>query len=249
DGPPRIQHTPNGGRRAEVHRGRQYHGRAGGQQGPGRGNGGPPPLPVRGARDERPNPAEAVPGVGPDDRRTVAEHTGTPPTPRVGGAVRGTMGRPQLPRRRAQQHIVPQLRGGPAPAPRQDPDHYIGHDPGLMAAFQRGIGLAEARQTESSDWDTSTLDTTAADLAPPAPDAASRIDTGQLNTGHLASASPGGTDALHMELAHMDAPHKDAAQPLGGHPRGVAPIAVPPASALDAAHDRTSRPDGSTPAG
>ncbi|WP_327745374.1 ATP-binding protein [Streptomyces europaeiscabiei] len=237
--------------RASVPR-QQGPGRAGGRQGPGRGSGGPPPLPVRGARDERPNPAEAVPGVGPDDRRTVAENTGTPPTPRVGGAVRGTMGRPQLPRRRAQQHIVPQLRGGPAPAPRQDPDHYIGHDPGLMAAFQRGIGLAEARQMEGSDWDTSTLDTTAADLAPPAPDAASRIDTGQLNTGHLASASPGGTgrtDALHMELAHMDAPHRDAAQPLGGHPRGVAPIAVPPPSALDAAHDRTSRQDGSTPAG
>lgn len=47
----------------------------------------------------------------------------------------------------------------------------------------------------------------------------------------------------------MDAPHRDAAQPLGGHPRGVAPIAVPPPSALDAAHDRTSRQDGSTPAG
>ncbi|WP_371574763.1 ATP-binding protein [Streptomyces sp. NBC_01314] len=235
--------------RASVPR-QQGPGRTGGQQGPGRGSGGPAPLPVRGARDERPNPAEAVPGVRPDDRRTVAENTGAPPTPRVGGAVRGTMGKPQLPRRRAQQHIVPQLRGGPAPAPRQDPDHYIGHDPGLMAAFQRGIGLAEARQMET-DWDTSTLDTSAVDLAPPAPDAASRIDTGQLNTGHLASTPPGGTgrtDALHMELAHMDAPHRDAVQPLGGHPRGAAPIAVPP-SALDAAHDRTSRQDGSTPAG
>ncbi|MFE7837290.1 ATP-binding protein [Streptomyces sp. NPDC057474] len=236
--------------RASVPR-QQGPGRGSGRQGPGRGSGGPPPLPVRGARDERPNPAEAAPGVRPDDRRTVAENSGTPPTPRVGGAVRGTMGKPQLPRRRAQQHIVPQLRGGPAPAPRQDPGHYIGHDPGLMAAFQRGIGLAEARQMESSDWDTSTLDTAAADLTPPAPDAASRIDTGQLNTGYPAPTSHGATgrtDALHMEPAPMDAPHKDATQPLGGQPRGIAPTAVPP-SALDAAHDLTPRQDGSTPAG
>ncbi|MDX2807898.1 ATP-binding protein, partial [Streptomyces scabiei] len=153
--------------RASVPR-QQGPGRSGGQQTPGRGGGGHVPLPVRGARGERPNPAEAVPGIRPDDRRAVDENAGAPPTPRAGGAVRGTMGKPQLPRRRAQQHIVPQLRGGPAPTPSRDPDHYVGHDPGLMAAFQRGIGLAEARRTESSDWDTSTLDTTAADLAPPA---------------------------------------------------------------------------------
>jgi hypothetical protein len=239
--------------RATVPR-QQGPGRAGGPQGAGRG-GGPVPLPVRGARNERPNPAEAVPGVRPDDRRTVTENAGTPPTPRVGGAVRGTMGKPQLPRRRAQEHIVPQLRGGPAPTPSRDPDHYAGHDPGLMAAFQRGIGLAEARQMESSGWDTSTLDATAADLTPPAPDAATRIDTGRLNTGlttaHPAPSAHGGTsraDALHMEPAPMEAPHKDATQPLGGHPRGAAPIAVPP-SALDAARDRTSRQDGSAPAG
>ncbi|UUU26325.1 ATP-binding protein [Streptomyces sp. DSM 40750] len=232
--------------RASVPR-QQGPGRGSGQQRPGRGSGGPTPLPVRGARDERPNPAEAVPGIRPDDRRTVAENTATPPTPRVAGTVRGTMGKPQLPRRRAQQHIVPQLRGGPAPAPRRDPHHYISHDPGLMAAFQRGIGLAEARQMESSDWGTSTPDTPSVDLAPPAPDAASRIDMGQSDTGYPASTSRGGTDrtdALHMELAHMEAPHRDATQPLGGNPRGVAPTAVPP-SALDL----TPRQDGSTPAG
>ncbi|MDX3149370.1 ATP-binding protein [Streptomyces scabiei] len=165
---PEPGHRPAPGpARASVPR-QQGPGRSGGQQTPGRGGGGHVPLPVRGARGERPNPAEAVPGIRPDDRRAVDENAGAPPTPRAGGAVRGTMGKPQLPRRRAQQHIVPQLRGGPAPTPSRDPDHYVGHDPGLMAAFQRGIGLAEARRTESSDWDTSTLDTTAADLAPPA---------------------------------------------------------------------------------
>ncbi|WP_329261942.1 ATP-binding protein [Streptomyces sp. NBC_01478] len=111
---------------------------------PGQNGGGPVPLPVRGAHTERANPSEAVPGIRPDDRGTVAENVTAPPVPR-GGAVRGTMGKPpQLPRRRAQEHIAPQLRDGPAP--RQDSEDPAGHDPGLMAAFQRGIGLAEAQQ-------------------------------------------------------------------------------------------------------
>ncbi|MFC7886657.1 ATP-binding protein [Streptomyces sp. NPDC057376] len=110
---------------------------------PRAGKGEPAPLPVRGAREDRPTPAAAVPGVRPADRGVIAEHAATPPVPRH-SAVRGTMGKPQLPRRRAQEHIAPQLRGGPAP--RQEPEQHAGHDPGLMAAFQRGIGLAEAQQ-------------------------------------------------------------------------------------------------------
>ncbi|MFF7313942.1 ATP-binding protein [Streptomyces sp. NPDC008137] len=106
-------------------------------------NGHPAPLPVRGTRRERPTPAEARPGISPDHRRVLAGNVTEPPTPR-NGAVRGTMGKPQLPRRRAQEHIAPQLRDGPTP--RQDPEYLVGHDPGLMAAFQRGISLAEAQQ-------------------------------------------------------------------------------------------------------
>ncbi|MEU0058242.1 ATP-binding protein [Streptomyces sp. NPDC006334] len=110
------------------------------------------PLPVRGAHEDRPTPAEAVPGIRPADRPVLEEHSGIAPTPRA-GAVRGTMGKPQLPRRRAQEHIVPQLRGGPAP--RQDTERPVGHDPGLMAAFQRGMGLAEAQQSlEPEDLET-----------------------------------------------------------------------------------------------
>ncbi|BBC92349.1 sensor histidine kinase [Streptomyces griseofuscus] len=101
----------------------------------------PPPLPVRGTHRERPTPAEAVPGIRARHRAAVEEHEGVMPTPRV-DTVRGTMAKPQLPRRRAQENLVPQLRGGPAPRP--DGDTLGGHDPGLMAAFQRGIGLAEA---------------------------------------------------------------------------------------------------------
>ncbi|USQ84586.1 ATP-binding protein [Streptomyces phaeoluteigriseus] len=112
-------------------------------------DGRPAPLPVRGAHEERPNPAEAVPGVRPGDRSAVEEIAGLMPTPRA-GAVRGTMGKPQLPRRRAHEHLAPQLRGGPAPRP-DAAEQPAGHDPGLMAAFQRGVGLAEAQQSLEAD--------------------------------------------------------------------------------------------------
>ncbi|MFG2648901.1 ATP-binding protein [Streptomyces sp. NPDC048436] len=104
---------------------------------------GPAPLPVRG-REGRATPAEAVPGIRPEDRQAAAEHAGTPPTP-LNGAVHGRVGKPRLPKRRAQEHIAPQLRD--APPPRPESEHHIGHDPGLMAAFQRGIGLAAAQET------------------------------------------------------------------------------------------------------
>ncbi|MFH8933279.1 sensor histidine kinase [Streptomyces griseosporeus] len=104
----------------------------------------PAPLPVRGRRADRPTPASAAPGIRPEDRAVVEENEGLPPVPRT-GTVRGTMGKPRLPRRRAQEHIAPQLRGGPAPRP--ESEQPAGHDPGLMAAFQRGIGLAEAQHS------------------------------------------------------------------------------------------------------
>ncbi|MET9258022.1 ATP-binding protein [Streptomyces sp. NPDC003717] len=104
---------------------------------------GPAPLPLRGAGRDRATPAGAVPGVRSEDRAALAEHTAVPPLPPL-GAVRGTIGKPHLPRRRAQEHLVPQLRGGPVP--RQEGDDPAGHDPGLMAAFRRGVSLAEAQQ-------------------------------------------------------------------------------------------------------
>ncbi|MFJ5641983.1 ATP-binding protein [Streptomyces sp. NPDC093223] len=134
-GPPSDRRpAPQPGPAAPAVGGRRRHAQPGGA---------PAPLPVRGTRQARSNPAEALPGIRPEDRSAVAEHADALPVPRV-GTVRGTMGKPQLPRRRAQEHIVPQLRGGPAP--RQDTEATVGHDPGLMAAFQRGIGLAEAQQ-------------------------------------------------------------------------------------------------------
>ncbi|AVZ76532.1 ATP-binding protein [Streptomyces lunaelactis] len=114
------------------------------------------PLPVRGEQSDRPNPAAARPGVShaslpnqpsPPDHTSPPNHSapanGSAPANRSAPSENSDgMGRPQLPKRRSQEHLVPQLRD--APAPRKDDDQAI-HDPGLMAAFQRGIGLAESQ--------------------------------------------------------------------------------------------------------
>ncbi|WP_406385381.1 ATP-binding protein [Streptomyces sp. NBC_01618] len=105
-----------------------------------------PPLPLRAERLDRPAPAEAGPGIRGTDDAPEALHRDAPhPEP---GVVRGTMGRPQLPRRANQEHLVPQLRE--APAPRSENEQAL-HDPGLMAAFRRGIELAEARAESEAD--------------------------------------------------------------------------------------------------
>ncbi|MFJ4870152.1 ATP-binding protein [Streptomyces sp. NPDC088757] len=79
------------------------------------------------------------------DRPADTGHQGPPaslvsPLPPAPPAEDG--GRPLLPKRRAQEHLVPQLRD--EPAARRTEEHAL-HDPGLMAAFQRGIGLAESQ--------------------------------------------------------------------------------------------------------
>ncbi|MFE0677779.1 sensor histidine kinase [Streptomyces sp. NPDC058867] len=178
------------------------------------------PLPVRGAHASRPTIAEAVPGIKPEDRPHLAEHAGAAPTPRT-GAVRGTMGKPHLPRRRAQEHLVPQLREGPAP--RQEPEQLAGHDPQLMAAFQRGVGLAEAQQHLEAEHQ---LDELGAH--------------GDLGTG---------TDPLTADFPTADFPAADfqtADLPVPDVPPARIPRARP--SHLSGP-DPTHRHDGSAPAG
>ncbi|MFE2297555.1 ATP-binding protein [Streptomyces sp. NPDC059445] len=208
------------------------------------------PLPVRGSRAERPNPAEALPGIRPEDRLTAAENAALPPTPRA-GVVRGTMGKPSLPKRRAQEHLVPQLREGQAPRP--DTDHHVGHDPGLMAAFQRGIGLAETAHADPADRRLPEPSRVPSPAAPPGAPASfpertrpetARDDGAARARGHLTTGTPAdGPDAL-------DAPPEHGAPTVrpGGERTTHAPA---PRGAHDLAsgHDRTSRHDGSTPAG
>ncbi|MFE2874522.1 ATP-binding protein [Streptomyces roseus] len=96
-------------------------------------------------------PVEPGPGVrrepGPEPAApTWAEPPApVPPTVVLASvpAARTDPDRPALPRRRAQHHLVPQLRDAPAPRPAGAPEQPV-HDPGLMAAFQRGFGLAQS---------------------------------------------------------------------------------------------------------
>jgi signal transduction histidine kinase len=69
--------------------------------------------------------------------------TGASAPPPGGPAPHPTGGhdvRPQLPQRRGQTHLAPQLQR--APASRRD-EPLVGHDPGLMASFMRGVTLAD----------------------------------------------------------------------------------------------------------
>ncbi|HET6857329.1 MAG TPA: ATP-binding protein [Streptomyces sp.] len=91
--------------------------------------------------------------VGPAGHDVLSDPSGefphSPTRPRANGYVHGSMSRPALPRRRSQEHLMPQLRE--APAARHDDEFPAIHDPGLMAAFQRGIGLAEAQPDPYAD--------------------------------------------------------------------------------------------------
>ncbi|MDR3080031.1 MAG: ATP-binding protein [Streptomyces sp.] len=116
-----------------------------------------PPLPVRDTDGPRTNPAETPSAVRADDQPTTVRRAIRPPAPQS-DTVHDAFGKPRLPRRHAHERIAPQLLDDPAPLLCQEIDRYadrhidqdtapcIGHDPGLMAAFQRGFGLAEARQ-------------------------------------------------------------------------------------------------------
>ncbi|MFE9764170.1 ATP-binding protein [Streptomyces sp. NPDC005808] len=223
------------------------------------GSDGPAPLPMRGTRVERPNPAEAVPGVRPDDRHVVTDNAGMAPTARV-GAVRGTMGKPQLPTRRAQEHIAPQLRDGPTP--RQATEDVAGHDPGLMAAFQRGVGLAESTHAESVHAESARVETSVTEARPLGgsstlpPLEVVRVDTpvvgvahmGHSQAGHSRAGVPGAsrTEQPHMEQPHMERLDVDASH-MGRPHRGRSHMDEPH---MDEPHmDGVARVDGVTSRG
>ncbi|WP_257003738.1 hypothetical protein [Streptomyces sp. SA15] len=180
--------------------------------------------------------------------------------------MRGTMGKPQLPRRRAQEHIAPQLRDGPAP--RQDSEYLAGHDPGLMAAFQRGIGLAEAQQHLEPTYDEPTYDEPM-----PRPESVYRESVRLDSTHDSTHASPhGGTAhrwAIPMGPTPMGSGHTDVSSASmdrgsASSDRGSASMepAHPEAAHITEARglrgslpapgpdlDHTTRHDGSAPAG
>ncbi|MEV0410734.1 ATP-binding protein [Streptomyces sp. NPDC050448] len=91
-------------------------------------------------REPAPPAPVLVPATAPAPLRVAA-----PPGPMTVSvpAARTDPDRPPLPRRRAQHHLAPELRDAPAPRRADAPEQPV-HDPGLMAAFQRGFGLAHS---------------------------------------------------------------------------------------------------------
>ncbi|MFD6426074.1 ATP-binding protein, partial [Streptomyces sp. NPDC060198] len=106
-----------------------------------------PPLPQR--TSERSAPAGPHPA--PSEQAAPAVYPEPQPAP---------LARPELPRRTNQENLVPQLRQAPV---RRVPDEHAVHDPGLVAAFRRGIDLAEARSAQDTEPPAS------GDALPPAP--------------------------------------------------------------------------------
>ncbi|MEW2071698.1 ATP-binding protein [Streptomyces sp. NPDC007346] len=104
-----------------------------------------PPLPLRAERADRPAPPASAP-----DRLAPPASVADRPAPAAFVPERADRptppaARPELPKRANQEHLVPQLRQ--APAPRSEDEHAL-HDPGLMAAFRRGVDLAEAQAAQ-----------------------------------------------------------------------------------------------------
>ncbi|WP_045559821.1 ATP-binding protein [Streptomyces sp. FxanaA7] len=91
----------------------------------------PPPA---AARHERPQPLADVRS----EYRTSGYERPAPAPHGSGGS-----GRPNLPKRRAMEHLAPELRQGPAPRP-DTTEQELNFSPGLLAGINRGFGLAGA---------------------------------------------------------------------------------------------------------
>ncbi|WP_030582312.1 sensor histidine kinase KdpD [Streptomyces globisporus] len=114
---------------------------------PGPPAGEAPPLPLRAERVDRPTPSASPPERGDPSAAAVHERDDRPAPAAASERDHAapSPARPELPKRTNQESLVPQLRE--APAPRVEDEHAL-HDPGLMAAFRRGVDLAEAQTAE-----------------------------------------------------------------------------------------------------
>ncbi|MFD8728989.1 ATP-binding protein [Streptomyces sp. NPDC059611] len=138
-----------------------------------------PPLPLRAERVDHPAPPASAPdrpapSVSAPDRPAPAaftpEHADGPApaafVPEPVDRPAPPAARPELPKRANQESLVPQLRE--APAPRVEDEHAL-HDPGLMAAFRRGVDLAEAQTAQEEGPATGYGEATAVPTALDAP--------------------------------------------------------------------------------
>ncbi|MFZ4273473.1 ATP-binding protein [Streptomyces arboris] len=128
-----------------------------------------PPLPLRAERVDRPAPPASAPDR-PAPAAFTPEHADRPApaafVPERVDRPAPPAARPELPKRANQEHLVPQLRE--APVPRVEDEHAL-HDPGLMAAFRRGVDLAEAQTAQEEGTGGGYGDATATPTALDAP--------------------------------------------------------------------------------
>jgi hypothetical protein len=107
-------------------------------------------VPIPTAACSNDSAAGTHPGVGESPHGPVVS---VPPVPTGDPAGHGTADpgmRPQLPQRRGQTHLAPELHQVPAPR-KENPA--VDHDPDLMAAFMRGVTLSETgADDEDSLW-------------------------------------------------------------------------------------------------
>ncbi|WP_408995622.1 sensor histidine kinase [Streptomyces ipomoeae] len=96
-----------------------------------------PPRPVQNSAPAWENtPQPAPPAVAAPSRAGGYERPGADPH-------ESASGRPVLPKRRAMEHLAPQLRNGPLPRP-ETTEQELNFNPGLLAGVNRGFGLAGA---------------------------------------------------------------------------------------------------------
>lgn len=119
----------------------------------------PPPAPPRSEPESyplaRPEPRPEEPRIEDGPEQAAHPVAGLPGQGRAEASAPTGAARPRLPKRRRQEHLVPELRDPPAfsgGSARARAVAEEGHDPGLMAAFRRGTSLAdEADRTELSE--------------------------------------------------------------------------------------------------
>ncbi|WP_107415226.1 sensor histidine kinase [Streptomyces pini] len=108
---------------------------------------------AHGQEAARPLPSAAQPAAHAPQSAPAPRAAPAPPPPEGHGGPQGAQGaqgddRPQLPRRRRQEHLVPELRRSQrSPGVSDEPE--AEHTPGLMAAFRRGAGLAEGTDDDT----------------------------------------------------------------------------------------------------
>ncbi|GAA2093196.1 hypothetical protein GCM10009801_60180 [Streptomyces albiaxialis] len=113
---------------------------------------------LRSVRAVDPLPAPSAPPM-------PAAPSGSPASPVSSGAPASSVssasgvpspqaGKPRLPKRRRQEHLVPELRDPPVPFGGSHAEAVAeeGHDPGLMAAFRRGTSLADETDLDGGPY-------------------------------------------------------------------------------------------------